>query len=39
MTNLYIANLPDYVDEKYLESMVSPFGTIVSVRILRDLSE
>jgi len=35
-TNLYIANLPDYVDENYLENMTRPFGTVVSTRILRD---
>ena len=37
-TNLYIANLPDYVDETYLENMTRPFGTVVSTRILRDNS-
>lgn len=38
-TNLYIANLPTYVDENYLESMVRPFGNVISVRILRDPGE
>ena len=38
-TNLYIANLPDYVDENYLENMARPFGTVVSTRILRDNSK
>ncbi|XP_065189376.1 RNA-binding motif, single-stranded-interacting protein 1-like isoform X2 [Sycon ciliatum] len=37
-TNLYIANLPYNVDEKTLESILEPCGTIVSTRILRDLS-
>jgi len=35
-TNLYIANLPQFVEESYLESMVRPYGNVVSVRILRD---
>lgn len=35
-TNLYVANLPLYVDDKYLEDMVKPFGAVISVRILRE---
>lgn len=38
-TNLYIANLPQFVEESYLESMVRPYGNVVSVRILRDHSK
>ena len=34
-----MANLPEYVDENYLEGMVRPYGNVVSVRILRDNSK
>lgn len=37
-TNLYISNLPLSVDEKELDSMLQPFGQVVSTRILRDYS-
>jgi len=35
-TNLYIANLPNYMSENDLESMFAPFGQVISTRILRD---
>jgi hypothetical protein len=35
-TNLYFSNLPKTFDEKELEGLVSPYGTIISTRILRD---
>jgi RNA recognition motif-containing protein len=35
-TNLYIANLPPYMTETELESMLAPYGTVISTRILRD---
>ena len=35
-TNLYISNLPHNIDEKALESMLSPIGHVISTRILRD---
>ncbi|KAG9271514.1 RNA-binding motif, single-stranded-interacting protein 1 isoform X1 [Astyanax mexicanus] len=35
-TNLYISNLPLTMDEQDLESMLKPFGQVVSTRILRD---
>jgi len=35
-TNLYVANLPEYVEDSYLENMVQPYGTVISTRILRD---
>lgn len=35
-TNLYISNLPKDLDEKTLEQLILPYGTIVSTRILRD---
>jgi RNA recognition motif-containing protein len=35
-TNLYIANLPSYMTENDLESMLAPYGTVISTRILRD---
>ncbi|XP_065839609.1 uncharacterized protein [Oscarella lobularis] len=35
-TNLYIQNLPKYLDEKGLESMLAPFGKVVSTRILKE---
>ena len=35
-TNLYIANLPLYMTETNLEEMFSPFGQVISTRILRD---
>ncbi|GAB6032477.1 hypothetical protein CHUAL_011108 [Chamberlinius hualienensis] len=37
-TNLYIANLPIYMTESELESMLNPCGTVISTRILRDAS-
>lgn len=38
-TNLYIANLPHNVKENDLESMFSPYGQVISTRILRDASQ
>ncbi|RWS17864.1 RNA-binding motif: single-stranded-interacting protein 1-like isoform X2 [Dinothrombium tinctorium] len=35
-TNLYIANLPPYMTETELDAMLSPYGTVISTRILRD---
>ncbi|CAI8017248.1 Protein alan shepard [Geodia barretti] len=35
-TNLYFSNLPKTFDEKELEGLVSPYGAIISTRILRD---
>eukprot|EP00118_Oscarella_pearsei_P017018 m.167362 g.167362 ORF g.167362 m.167362 type:complete len:633 (+) comp38929_c1_seq25:323-2221(+) len=35
-TNLYIQNLPKYLDEKGLESLLAPFGKVVSTRILKE---
>ncbi|XP_052004032.1 RNA-binding motif, single-stranded-interacting protein 1-like isoform X2 [Xyrauchen texanus] len=35
-TNLYISNLPLTMDEQELESMLKPFGHVVSTRVLRD---
>uniref|UniRef100_T1JCX7 RRM domain-containing protein n=1 Tax=Strigamia maritima TaxID=126957 RepID=T1JCX7_STRMM len=35
-TNLYIANLPIYMSESDLEAMLTPYGTVISTRILRD---
>jgi RNA recognition motif-containing protein len=35
-TNLYISNLPRNVNEHELESMLSPYGQVISTRILRD---
>ncbi|XP_022080160.1 RNA-binding motif, single-stranded-interacting protein 1-like isoform X2 [Acanthaster planci] len=35
-TNLYISNLPKSYDEKELENMLSPYGHVISTRILRD---
>ncbi|KAJ8253346.1 hypothetical protein GJAV_G00211920 [Gymnothorax javanicus] len=37
-TNLYISNLPLSMDEQELESLLKPFGQVVSTRILRDAS-
>ncbi|XP_013399973.1 RNA-binding motif, single-stranded-interacting protein 2 isoform X3 [Lingula anatina] len=37
-TNLYIANLPMYMTEQDLENMFTPYGTVISTRILRDQS-
>jgi RNA recognition motif-containing protein len=34
-TNLYIGNLPSYVTERDLDSLFSPYGRVVSTRILR----
>lgn len=38
-TNLYIANLPHHVKENDLETMFSPYGQVISTRILRDPSQ
>lgn len=38
-TNLYIANLPHNVKESDLESMFSPYGQVISTRILRDSNQ
>ena len=35
-TNLYIANLPPYMQETELEQFLAPYGTVISTRILRD---
>ncbi|XP_029098570.1 RNA-binding motif, single-stranded-interacting protein 3 isoform X7 [Monodon monoceros] len=35
-TNLYISNLPISMDEQELETMLKPFGHVISTRILRD---
>ncbi len=35
-TNLYIANLPLYMTENDLETMFTPYGQVISTRILRD---
>ncbi|KAG9510979.1 Protein alan shepard [Fragariocoptes setiger] len=35
-TNLYIANLPPYMDEQDLVNLLSPYGQVTSARILRD---
>nr|XP_006819318.1 PREDICTED: RNA-binding motif, single-stranded-interacting protein 3-like isoform X2 [Saccoglossus kowalevskii] len=35
-TNLYLSNLPIHMDEKDLESLLSPYGQVISTRILRD---
>lgn len=37
-TNLYISNLPLSVDEQELESLLRPFGQVISTRVLRDYS-
>ncbi|KAJ8255351.1 hypothetical protein GJAV_G00203880 [Gymnothorax javanicus] len=37
-TNLYISNLPASMDEQELESMLKPFGQVISTRVLRDSS-
>jgi len=37
-TNLYIANLPIHLSESDLEQMFTPFGQVISTRILRDQS-
>ncbi|XP_048344109.1 RNA-binding motif, single-stranded-interacting protein 2 isoform X1 [Sphaerodactylus townsendi] len=37
-TNLYLSNLPLGMDEAELESMLKPFGQVISTRILRDAS-
>ena len=38
MTNLYVAGLPVHLTESDLETMLCPFGAVVSTRILRDQS-
>jgi len=38
-TNLYIANLPHSIKENDLETMFSPYGQVVSTRILRDANQ
>ncbi|XP_038143297.1 RNA-binding motif, single-stranded-interacting protein 2-like [Cyprinodon tularosa] len=35
-TNLYISNLPLFLDESELENMLKPFSQAISTRILRD---
>ena len=35
-TNLYISNLPRNINEHELETMLSPYGQVISTRILRD---
>uniref|UniRef100_A0A0K0DL10 Protein alan shepard n=1 Tax=Angiostrongylus cantonensis TaxID=6313 RepID=A0A0K0DL10_ANGCA len=35
-TNLYIANLPSNFNEQMLESALSPYGMVISTRILRN---
>ncbi|XP_076800126.1 RNA-binding motif, single-stranded-interacting protein 2-like isoform X2 [Clavelina lepadiformis] len=35
-TNLYISNLPRNINEHELESMLSPYGQVISTRVLRD---
>nr|CAB3265485.1 RNA-binding motif, single-stranded-interacting protein 1 [Phallusia mammillata] len=35
-TNLYISNLPKNINEHELETMLSPYGQVISTRILRD---
>ncbi|XP_068101762.1 RNA-binding motif, single-stranded-interacting protein 1 isoform X6 [Hyperolius riggenbachi] len=35
-TNLYISNLPLSMDEQELETMLKPYGQVISTRILRD---
>lgn len=35
-TNLYFANLSQYVSESDLEAMINQFGKVISTRILRD---
>ncbi|VDP12516.1 unnamed protein product, partial [Soboliphyme baturini] len=37
-TNLYIANLPLNWTEQNLEALLSPFGLVISTRILRNQS-
>ena len=38
-TNLYIANLPHSIKESDLEQMFSPYGQVISTRILRDSNQ
>ncbi|XP_062517878.1 RNA-binding motif, single-stranded-interacting protein 1-like [Corticium candelabrum] len=35
-TNLYLQNLPKTLDEKQLEQMLTPYGKVVSTRIMKD---
>jgi len=35
-TNLYLANLPEKFEEHQLQQLLKPYGTVVSIRILRD---
>ncbi|XP_043088905.1 RNA-binding motif, single-stranded-interacting protein 3-like isoform X2 [Puntigrus tetrazona] len=37
-TNLYLSNLPVCVEEQELDTLLRPFGHVVSTRILRDAS-
>ena len=37
-TNLYIANLPRHFTESDIERLLSQYGTVISTRILRDVS-
>ncbi|XP_065313693.1 putative uncharacterized protein DDB_G0282499 isoform X2 [Gordionus sp. m RMFG-2023] len=36
-TNLYIANLPPHMQERDLEKMISPYGPVLSIRILKEM--
>jgi len=38
-TNLYIANLPHNIKENDLEALFSPYGQVISTRILRDANQ
>lgn len=38
-TNLYIANLPINMTEIDLDSMLNPFGNVISTRILKDMNQ
>jgi len=38
-TNLYIANLPITMTEIDLDSMLNPFGNVISTRILKDMNQ
>ncbi|XP_071251777.1 RNA-binding motif, single-stranded-interacting protein 3-like isoform X1 [Salvelinus alpinus] len=35
-TNLYVSNLPVSMDEQELENQLTPFGHVISTRVLRD---
>jgi RNA recognition motif-containing protein len=38
-TNLYFQNLPDWIGDKALRTMLEPYGDVVSTRILRDQAQ